>query len=189
MKRILFLLVPVVAIATIGGGALFLLGGNAGGGDGPPLAGEMRDFDLFDRQAPALRAERPDGADVTLASYDGQVVLVNFWATWCAPCVAEMPSLDRLQAELGDEGLRVMPISIDRGGLTEVAPFYRQARLDNLGIYLDPLGASPRGFDARGVPTTVLIDRDGRWVGTYAGAAEWDSPEAIALIRHYTDDE
>lgn len=185
MSRLLLILLPVVIAVGVAGGLFLGRGGSVDAGNGPPLAGEMREFELFDRPAPALRATRPDGVEVTLASYAGDVVLVNFWATWCAPCVAEMPSLNRLQTELAGEGLRVVPISIDRGGITDVEPFYRQARLDALGIYLDPLGAAPRDFEARGLPTTVLIDRDGRWVGSFAGAAEWDSPEAVALLRHY----
>lgn len=155
----------------------------------PPLDGDMVVFDPYPdgRDAPAVSFTDAQGREVTLADYAGQVLVVNFWATWCAPCVAEMPSLNALQQALGDRGVRVMPISIDRGGLAEVEPFYTRLGLDALPIYLDPYGRVPGAFEAIGLPTTVIIGRDGRWLGTLAGDAHWDSPEALALVGFYAD--
>ncbi|MCH8036380.1 MAG: TlpA family protein disulfide reductase [Proteobacteria bacterium] len=115
----------------------------------------------------------------------GRVVLLNFWATWCAPCIREMPSLDRLQAALEDRGLAVLAVSIDRGGTEVIRPFAERLGLERLGLYHDAKGALFRAFGVTGLPTTFLIDRRGRIVGAYPGPAEWDEPEARALIEHY----
>ena len=117
--------------------------------------------------------------------FHGQAVLLNFWATWCAPCVREMPALDRLQARLGPEGLSVIALSVDRRGLEVVEPFYRRLSIEALDIYLDPANQVARSFTVPGLPTTYLIDPDGQMVGVLAGPAEWDSPDALALMRHY----
>lgn len=135
--------------------------------------------------APATPIATADGQETSLAAFQGRVVLLNFWATWCAPCVREMPSLDRLQARLGSEGLEVVAVSEDFAGLDLVEPFFERLKLENLAIYLDSDGALSRAFGIAGLPTTLLIDRQGRVVGGLEGPAEWDSEEAVALIRHY----
>ena len=112
-------------------------------------------------------------------------MLLNFWATWCAPCVREMPSLDRLQAALGDRGLSVVAVSIDRAGVKAIRPFAKRLGLAHLGLYHDPEGALFRAFGVSGLPASFLIDQGGAVVGAYAGPAEWDGPEARALIEFY----
>jgi thiol-disulfide isomerase/thioredoxin len=134
---------------------------------------------------PATPIARADGQETTLAAFRGRVVLLNFWATWCAPCIREMPSLDRLQAKLKGEGLDVVAVSEDFTGLDLVGPFFERLKLENLEIFLDSDGALGKAFGIAGLPTTLLIDREGRVVGGLEGPAEWDSDEAIALIRHY----
>jgi len=126
-----------------------------------------------------------DGRAISLADFRGRVVLLNLWATWCVPCRREMPSLDRLQAKLGGAEFIVLPLSIDRGGLPPVKRFYEELELQALGIFVDQSGAAMRELATPGIPTTLLVDRQGREIGRYIGAAEWDSPEAIALIRRY----
>ena len=156
----------------------------------PPLAGVFADnFTLLDEPVPAPQAELLDeaGERLTLVEFEGKVVLLNFWATWCGPCVQEMPSLDRLQAALGAAGLAVVAVSEDRGGLNVVAPFFTEQGLENLAIYLDPKGKFMREFAVRGLPTTMLIDRSGRLIGALEGPAEWDGPDAQALIRFYLE--
>ncbi len=111
--------------------------------------------------------------------------MLNFWANWCAPCVREMPSLDRLQSALEDRDLAVLAVSIDRGGAKVIRPFAKRLGLERLGLYHDPKGALFKAFGVTGLPTTFLIDRRGQIVGAYPGAAEWDGPEARALIEHY----
>jgi len=135
--------------------------------------------------APATPITTADGQETTLAAFHGQVVLLNFWATWCAPCVREMPSLDRLQAKLQGEGLAVVAVSEDFAGLDLVRPFFERLKLEHLAIFLDSDGALGKVFGIAGLPTTLLIDREGRVVGGLEGPAEWDSSEAVALIRHY----
>lgn len=135
--------------------------------------------------APSVAFETLDGAALDLGEFKGEVVLVNFWATWCAPCVREMPGLERLHQALKDEGFLVAAVSEDRGGAAKVTPFLDRLGLDALPVFLDRKGALARAFAVRGLPTTFLIDRNGGVVAGLTGPAEWDSPEAIALIRHY----
>jgi len=135
--------------------------------------------------APVTPITRADGQETTLAAFQGRVVLLNFWATWCAPCIREMPSLDRLQAALGDRGLSVVAVSIDRAGVKVTRPFAKRLGLARLGLYYDPEGALFRGFTVTGLPANFLIDRGGGIVGAYGGPAEWDGPEARALIEFY----
>ena len=125
-----------------------------------------------------------EGALVTLEDKRGTVVLINFWATWCPPCVREMPSLERLQTELGGDGFEVLAISEDRE-VKAIAPFYDHFGLRRLAAYHDPYGRLSRQLKVTGLPTSILIDHRGFEVGRVVGAAEWDSPEAIALMRHY----
>jgi thiol-disulfide isomerase/thioredoxin len=170
--------------------SLLLMVPGAVGGEPPPLEGMFRDnFTLLESPVPAPQTGFLDqsGATVTLAAFRGRVVLLNFWATWCAPCIREMPALDRLQADLGDQGLAVLAVSQDRGGAKVVGPFLDKLKLDNLAIYLDPAGKLGRDTGLRGLPTTLLIDRRGQLVGGLQGPAEWDSPEAARLIRHYLE--
>ena len=160
----------------------------AAAGQAPPLLGAFGDnFTLLDPPVPAPPETFAalDGTRVRLADFKGRVVLVNFWATWCAPCIFEMPSLDRLQAALGDRGLAVLAVSIDRGGAKVIRPFAKRLGLEHLGLYHDDKGALFKAFGVTGLPTTFLIDRRGRIVGAYPGPAEWDGPEARALIEHY----
>jgi len=160
----------------------------APGKEAPPLAGEfVHNFTLLDPPVPAPLEVFEDltGGRVRLADFAGQVVVLNFWATWCAPCVREMPSLDRLQAELGADGLAIVAVSLDRGGVGVVEPFAEQLGLKNLGLYLDTKSTLAKALGITGLPTTFLIDRDSRIVGVLQGSAEWDSPEALALVRHY----
>ena len=132
---------------------------------------------------PALAFVDRDGVAKSLADFKGRVVLLNIWATWCVPCRAEMPALDRLQAKLGGPDFEVVPLSIDRKGLEVVKPFYAELGLKSLGIYLDQSGNAANALDAVGVPTTLLIDRDGRELGRKLGPAEWDQPDAVAVIQ------
>ncbi|MHA1151324.1 MAG: TlpA disulfide reductase family protein [Alphaproteobacteria bacterium] len=156
----------------------------------PPLKGAFgENFTLLDPPVPAPLEAFTDlaGNSIRLADFQGRVVLLNFWATWCAPCVREMPSLDRLQAVLGDRGLRVAAVSIDRGGIKVIRPFVKRLGLARLGLYHDPKGALFRAFGVTGLPASFLLDRNGGILGAYSGPAEWDGPEARALIEYFLD--
>jgi thiol-disulfide isomerase/thioredoxin len=135
------------------------------------------------RPLPEIHFENSQGEAMSLADFRGKVVLLNIWATWCAPCRREMPTLDRLQAALGGPDFEVVALSIDRNGLSVVKEFYDGLGLRELGMYIDPSGKAPRELNALGVPTTLLIDREGKEVGRLLGPAEWDSPEMVAFIR------
>lgn len=125
-----------------------------------------------------------DGSSLTLADLykDGPVVL-NFWATWCAPCIVEMPQLDNLKQIVKPDGITVITVSQDRGGLRRVKPFFKKQGYKNLEILLDPKGKFARSLKVRGLPTTLLIDKKGHEVVRVAGINEWDSKETIEFIR------
>jgi thiol-disulfide isomerase/thioredoxin len=123
------------------------------------------------------------GKDIAIADYVGKGVVLNLWATWCVPCVAEMPALDRLAGQLAAEGIVVLALSSDRGGAATVKRFYANHKVANLGIYLDKFGAAARGWGARGLPTTLIIDRHGNERARLEGGIAWDTPEALTAIR------
>jgi thiol-disulfide isomerase/thioredoxin len=135
------------------------------------------------RPAPDVEFAELGGAPAHLSDFRGRVVLVNLWATWCGPCVAEMPSLVKLQERIGRRDFVVLALSSDRGGARVVQPFVEEHRLQALAVYLDPKGTATRKLGAKGLPTSILIDRQGRELGRILGAAEWDSSEAVALVK------
>jgi thiol-disulfide isomerase/thioredoxin len=141
--------------------------------------------ELFDppRELPGFGFTDASGREHGVAGFRGEVLVINLWATWCPPCVAEMPTLDRLQAMLAGIGVRVLALSQDRGGAPVVTRFYEQTGVRHLGIWLDPRGAAARLLGARGLPTTLVVTRDGREAMRLVGEAEWDAPEMVRLIR------
>jgi len=131
---------------------------------------------------PELRLPALAGGETALASYRGRVVLLNFWATWCPPCVAELPSLERLHRALGPEGLVVLTVATDEDE-TELRQFVAQHAL-TLPILKDPGGRlAASQYHTTGYPETFLLDREGRLVEHTVGPAEWDEPQRIARFR------
>ena len=186
------LLVAAAALAAFlaappAGRGPFGLASASGDGSLPVLKGEMGDFSYFagPKPVPPISFEDGQGKTLSLADFKGRVVLVNFWATWCAPCKSEMPSLDRLQAALGGSDFIVLDLSLDRQGKAAIEPYFRDNKLAHLGIYIDREGKGFRAWQGSGVPTSFIIDRDGLARGVLLGAADWDSPAAIKLIRHF----
>ena len=123
------------------------------------------------------------GQNRKFSDFHGKLILVNFWATWCAPCREEMPSLDALKAALGGPKFDVVTISLDRGGAKVARKFFDDVKASHLSLYLDPTGRTGRSMGAFGLPLSVLVGADGEEIGRLVGPAKWNSAEAEALIR------
>lgn len=136
---------------------------------------------------PELAFVSADAAQTGIADFSGQTLLVNLWATWCAPCREEMPALSELESELGDEDFKVLAINIDTGDVAKPKAFLDEIGVANLGLYRD---ASMGVFNtlkkeglAFGLPVTLMIGRDGCLLGAMNGPAEWASDDAKALVE------
>ena len=164
---------------------------------GPPAFGTARSqFTLLDpvKVVPSVSLTRADGTVTNFTAFRGKVVLVNFWATWCAACRVELPILDRLQQAAGQKHLKVVAISLDRGDRPAVMSFVRALKLQHLDIYLDPDGrigsvgndneAAP--FPVYGMPISYVIGPTGRIEGYMTGEADWSSDAARALLNYYS---
>ena len=154
-----------------------------------PLArGEVAALDTAGspRPAPPLRFKGPDGADLDLAAFKGKALLVNLWARWCGPCKAEMPALDRLQAELGGERFQVLALNVETRNVDKVPAWLQENWIDHLSAYTDPEGrALPlvrTQTGTAGLPTTLLIDAKGCEIGVLKGPAAWASEDGKRLI-------
>ncbi|MEZ5675248.1 Thiol-disulfide isomerase or thioredoxin [Thalassovita litoralis] len=123
-----------------------------------------------------------DGTDMTLADYKGKLVLVNFWATWCAPCRKEMPALSALQAEFGGDDFEVVTIATGRNPPPAMAKFFDQIGVTNLPLHRDPKSALARQMAVLGLPVSVILNADGQEIGRLMGDADWHSDSARALI-------
>jgi thiol-disulfide isomerase/thioredoxin len=154
------------------------------------LSAEKGDLgETFDRGRagelmPAIEVTAPDGKRLNLGATQGTPVLLNLWATWCAPCVKEMPQLDALAAEYGDS-LRVVTVSQDMGGADKVAPFFERMAFDHLEPWMDPDLELGFALESQSLPTTVLYDASGREVWRVVGEHDWsgaDVREAIAEV-------
>lgn len=134
-------------------------------------------------QPPDIGFVDADGKEHHLSEFKGHGMVVNFWATWCAPCVAELPSLAALSKTLAPQDIAVLPLSSDRGGASAVNAFYSKHNISGLPVLLDPKGAASRAWQTRGIPTSVIIDKQGREVARVEGSANWGSPAAAAEVR------
>lgn len=144
-------------------------------------------FPRAPRNAPDFVVPDLQGNAVRLSALRGKVVLLNLWATWCAPCRKEMPALDGLQADLGGKDFEVVALNLDSRNLERRKQFLEEIGVKALAFYADPkvdaLPALKASSRVVGLPTTLLIDRQGCELGVMAGPAEWRSPDAQALIR------
>jgi thiol-disulfide isomerase/thioredoxin len=160
------------------------------------LAATLAPFARNEIAALALRAHpRPmqnfsfarDGAATDVAAFKGRTILLNLWATWCVPCREEMPSLDRLQGEVGSDKFSVVAVNIDTARLERPKAFLREIGVKNLAFYADSNGKAFQSLqqsgDLVGLPTSYLIGPDGCEIGVLAGPAKWDSADALSLIR------
>jgi thiol-disulfide isomerase/thioredoxin len=156
-----------------------------GSGRNPLSTGSMTTF-VFKPQPEALpefRFLNGKGEEVSLKDWHGKVVLLNVWATWCAPCREEMPALDRLQGELGSDKFQVVALAVDKSGLDGARKFLTDIKVGKLEPFADPTARDGLALKVYGMPTSILIDREGREIGRLIGPAAWDSAEAKRLIE------
>jgi thiol-disulfide isomerase/thioredoxin len=149
------------------------------------ITGSMSRFKLTRPPSPVPDLEFVDVNDqpLRIADFTGQARLINLWATWCAPCVKEMPSLDRLQEAMPRDRFLVMPISVDGPSRAKVVPFYKERNLLDLHIYYDKSRKAMSVLGVSLLPTSILVDPAGRELGRLEGDADWDTPEGFALMR------
>jgi thiol-disulfide isomerase/thioredoxin len=150
---------------------------------------KLGDFSPFDPPLPTPNEAFQDalGGKVSLADFKGKVVVLNFWASWCAPCVAEMPTLDALQADLGEQGLAVIAVSLDREGIKKAAPFFRRTGVKNLKLYTDRMSDLFQELKGGALPTTYILDRAGQVMEVYVGATNWNGDDVKAVLKKYLD--
>jgi len=132
---------------------------------------------------PNISFKDAEGHAAQLSDWRGRMVLVNLWATWCAPCKTEMPSLDRLQAKLGGEDFAILALSTDRGGPKEPAEFFAREGIAHLKVYNDSSGDATRRLNVPGLPLTAVLNKEGLEIARLVGPADWDSPEIIAQLQ------
>lgn len=194
LKPVTLMLLAATAVAAVALAGLALLGRETPppvperfAQAEPPIGGTVANFTPIDppRPAPDVKFSDAEGRALGLAEFRGRVVLLNLWATWCGPCIEEMPSLDRLQAKLGEQDLAVVAVSQDVQDPDSVRRFFERLKLSNLALYTDAPNAFADALDVQGLPSSLVLDRAGRIVGAILGAAKWDAPEAEALIRYY----
>jgi len=135
------------------------------------------------RDIAELNFKDGEGNDLTLDNWKGRVVLVNLWATWCAPCRKEMPHFADLQKRFGGADFEVVAISVDRKGVEASGRFLVETKATDLNLYIDKTTKVLGKVRAVGLPTTILIDRQGKEVGRLLGPAVWNGPDAVRLIK------
>ncbi|WP_414714344.1 TlpA family protein disulfide reductase [Sphingobium sp.] len=161
--------------------------GEVKGGDKKGAFAATLDRSHKGAEAPDVVFSDPTGKDVSLADYKGKPVLVNLWATWCGPCVAEMPMLDKLAGTYKAKGLVVMTVSQDTGEPAQIAAFFAKNKLPHLAAWRDPENQLGFHYATGLLPTTVLYDREGKEVARVAGAMDWSGDEGRALIDDLMD--
>lgn len=153
---------------------------------GSPAQETRFDFGILDtpKPAPDLNFTDVNRRRLSLEDFRGKYVLLNIWATWCPPCRAELPSLERLQRELGSADFQVVALSTDTGRDAAVQRLYRELGLDDSGIFIDETGSVTGALGIFGMPTTLLIDPERNEIGRKIGPAVWDSPAAVEFFRN-----
>jgi thiol-disulfide isomerase/thioredoxin len=164
--------------------------GVAAGNDGtglnyivPVAAGSAEDPSMRPFLPPSLSMSDGTNMPLPLAHFRGAVLLINFWATWCVPCIKEMAFLDRLQGDLKGMPIQVIPLSEDKGGLPVAKGFITRQKLTFLRPYTDPGAAAAQMLNVTGLPTSFIVDKQGRLVQKVEGPFEWDSPPIVQRFR------
>ncbi|MBV1863585.1 MAG: TlpA family protein disulfide reductase [Rhodobacteraceae bacterium] len=148
-------------------------------------AGDMRKlaFHAVAKDPVVVSFVDKDGAEMDISAFKGKVILLNFWATWCAPCRKEMPMLEALEKELGGEDFAVVTMATGRNPVPMIEAFFAKINVTSLPILRDPKQAYARRMAVLGLPMTMILDRQGREVARLRGDAEWDSADAVAILR------
>ena len=156
---------------------------------GPPVEGQVQNFEVFPQpvETADVTVLTKDGGKTTLNQFRGKYIVLNFWATWCGPCIRELPSLERLDAALPDDRAQVVLVSQDRAGFKQTERFLKKLDVNFPDNFVDERLKFSRALGIVSLPTTLLIGPDGKEVGRLVGHAEWDSPEALALVNWYLD--
>ncbi len=172
MRKVLFVLYTAL-----------LMGANAAVADVSALrSGDMQKLNLVAAKAlPDVLIEDATGAPLSLSQWQGKWVVLNFWATWCAPCRHEMPSLDRLQAAMPE--IAVLPVATGRNSVEAIEAFNAEAGVTNLPVLRDPKSELARNMAVLGLPVTVILNPQGQEVARLIGDAEWDSADAQTILR------
>lgn len=194
-----FATIPLVIIILLIAGGLYWFNSGAGKMESPSSAASvaqsrsLKSLATGPMAAVLVHEPRKDvaafafkdgtGAEKTLADFKGRVVLLNLWATWCAPCRKEMPDLAKLQKELGGPGFEVVALSLDRKGADASSAFLKETGAESLALYTDSESKALAAVNALGLPATLLIDKDGKEAARLLGPANWASDEAKAMIR------
>jgi len=189
MRSILFLLLALAACDGDGTQPTNASAPDQPGWSGPaeaPPTGKL-DRSHAGQAAPVTAFEDPEGGPASLAGFRGKPVLLNLWATWCAPCIAEMPTLDRLAGREEDR-LHVLTISQDEDGRDKVEAFFAKQGYRNLATWLDPKMALMPELKVDTLPTTILYDARGREVWRVIGMEDWESGRAAILLKEGFED-
>jgi thiol-disulfide isomerase/thioredoxin len=158
-----------------------LFGKSAWGEELPDAAGRLED--VFPADPPAFSFTDAAGKRLGFADYRGRGLLVNFWATWCGPCKAEMPTLAAINKTLMPDGILVLPISVDASGAAAVEPYFTANHIEGLPVLLDPSSNALALFHAKGIPLSLVINRQGQIVARTLGGADWNTAATASKLR------
>jgi thiol-disulfide isomerase/thioredoxin len=182
-----------LGLVVLAGLVVFVKSTGLGGANSgyPRVPSELLAFDYADDRPPVAQTmfKNDAGEELTLSDFEGQVILVNFWATWCAPCLREMPTLDRLRQAMASDKFDVLAISVDREGPELAKKFLADLDTEHLAFYIDETGMINFDMKTIGLPTTVLIGADGREIGRLTGTAEWDDPKVQRFLKRFLEEE
>ena len=149
------------------------------------LKNELEDFELSKekKNISNLIFKNHKEKIISFSDFEGKILLVNFWATWCVPCIKEMPSLDRLKLKI-DKNFDVIAISVDRDGIKKVTDFFNENKINNLAKFFDIKNSLAKEMDLFGVPTSFFVNKKGNLIGYYQGDMEWDNDTVIKFINY-----
>jgi len=149
------------------------------------LKEELEDFELNKEKQNIshLKFKDDEGKEISFSDFQDKILLVNFWATWCAPCIKEMPSLDRLKKKI-NKNFDVIAVSVDRDGVKKVKDFFNENKITNLGKYFDTKNSLAKEMNLIGLPTSFFINKKGDLIGYFQGDMEWDNNTVIEFINY-----